>query len=79
MLVLTRKPGEAICIGKDIVITVNEVDGDKVRIGIDAPKVMTILRQELLSAVEDENAQAAKILTDITTQLFNAVKKESQD
>lgn len=49
MLVLTRKVGEQIKIGNDIIITVLEVLGNKVRIGIDAPENLLILRGELIS------------------------------
>lgn len=49
MLVLTRKPGEKIHIGPDITLTVLEVNGTKIRLGIDAPKVISVLRGELLA------------------------------
>lgn len=48
MLVLSRHPDERIIIGDDIVITVCEIIGDKVRIGIDAPRDLKILREELI-------------------------------
>jgi len=44
---LTRKPGERIFIGDDIVVTVGAIDGGKVKIGFDAPKSITILREEV--------------------------------
>ena len=47
MLILTRAPGESLKIGEDIVITVLEVNGRQVRIGIDAPDAVHILRSEL--------------------------------
>ncbi len=49
MLVLTRKVGEQIKIGNDITVTVLEVLGSKVRIGIDAPEILSILRGELFA------------------------------
>lgn len=49
MLVLSRKVGEKIVIGNNILVTVIEVIGDRVRLGIDAPRDLPILRQELLS------------------------------
>ncbi len=48
MLVLTRKPGEKIVIGDNITITVCELEGNKVRIAIDAPRSVRILRSELI-------------------------------
>lgn len=49
MLVLTRKTEQKIRIGKDIVITILKVQGDHVSIGIEAPKELQIVREELLS------------------------------
>lgn len=49
MLVLTRKAGERIVIGENIVIEVLEIQGNRVRIGIQAPHGVTILREELLT------------------------------
>lgn len=48
MLVLTRRASERIMIGKDIVITVCEVHGNKVRIGIEAPDSVAVMREEVL-------------------------------
>jgi carbon storage regulator len=47
MLVLSRKKSESLIIGDDIVITVTDIDGNRVRIGVDAPKDVTIHRREL--------------------------------
>ncbi|MFC5930107.1 carbon storage regulator [Cryobacterium melibiosiphilum] len=58
MLVLTRKPGEKILIGDDIVITVLDARGDSVRIGIDAPRGVKIQRDEVLRAVTEANLAA---------------------
>ena len=59
MLVLTRKSGEQILIGDDIVITVLDSRGDGVRIGIDAPRGVKIQRHEVLLAVEEANVAAS--------------------
>jgi carbon storage regulator len=47
MLVLTRKTGETVHIGAEIAVTVLEVDGSRIRLGIDAPRVVPIWREEL--------------------------------
>jgi carbon storage regulator len=47
MLVLTRKPGESLVIGHEITVTVLKVEGDRVRLGIQAPPTVRILRHEL--------------------------------
>jgi carbon storage regulator len=61
MLVLTRKPGEKIMIGDDIVITVLESrGGEGVRIGIEAPRHVTIKREEIFEAVADANLEASR-------------------
>ena len=59
MLVITRRPGERICLGEDITITVLEVSGSTVRIGIDAPSEVPIYRHEIWLAVKAENEAAA--------------------
>lgn len=59
MLALTRKPGERIMIGENIVITIVEVKGDSIRLAIDAPKEIKIYRGELFDAIVAENQQAA--------------------
>lgn len=58
MLVLTRKPGQGIMVGDDVRITLVEVKGDTVRIGIDAPRSTKVYRQELYEAVMQENRDA---------------------
>ncbi len=54
MLVLTRKPGEKLCIGKNITVTVLEVHGNRVRLGFDAPKNVSITRSELTPFKQDD-------------------------
>ncbi|OIH93706.1 carbon storage regulator CsrA [Curtobacterium sp. MCBA15_001] len=60
MLVLTRKVGERILIGDDIVITVLDSRGDGVRIGIDAPRGVKIQREEVVRAVTEANVEATQ-------------------
>ena len=59
MLIITRRAGEKIMLGDDVVIEVIEVSGSSVRIGIAAPKALPVYREEIWKAVKDENAAAA--------------------
>jgi carbon storage regulator len=60
MLVITRKSGERICLGDEITITVMEISGSSVRIGIDAPAAVPIYRHEIWAAIKEENRAAAQ-------------------
>lgn len=59
MLIITRRPGEKLMVGDDVVIEVIEVSGSSVRIGIAAPKSIPVYREEIYTAVKEENAAAA--------------------
>jgi carbon storage regulator len=61
MLVLSRHRDESIIIGDDIVITVVDIRGDKVRLGIAAPIEISVHRQEVYDAIQRENRQAARL------------------
>lgn len=69
MLVLTRKVGEQILIGDDIVITVLDSRGEGIRIGIDAPRGVPIQREEVLRAVSEANVAAAQADSDAEARL----------
>jgi carbon storage regulator len=58
MLVLTRKPDQSIMLGPDIEITILEVRGEQVRVGIRAPRSVTIHRKEIFEQIRDENRSA---------------------
>ena len=60
MLVLSRQRDESIIIGDNIVITIVDIRGDKVRLGIDAPKEIPVHRQEVYNAIQRENMRAAE-------------------
>ena len=64
MLVLTRRTGESIVIGNDIVVTVLEVRHDQVRIGIDAPRSVQVHREEVFNQVLRENTAAVASAAD---------------
>ncbi|WP_040287096.1 carbon storage regulator CsrA [Sporosarcina koreensis] len=71
MLVLSRKPNESIKIGDNIELKIIEIKGDTVRIGIEAPKSVEILRGELVQSISESNTEAIEI----DLSLFNQLKK----
>ena len=72
MLVLTRKPGQQIMIGDSIIINLVEVQGDNVRLAIEAPREVKIYRGEIYKAIMEENKKAAAQIADIDlTELIN--------
>ena len=70
MLILTRKKDEAIRIGEDIRIVLVQVKGGQVRIGIECPADMRVLREELYEAVRQENLNALSVNPDQVKTLF---------
>jgi carbon storage regulator len=58
MLILSRKVGESIRINENICITIMDVDGKSIRIGIDAPKTVAIHREEVFLRIKEENQKA---------------------
>lgn len=79
MLIITRKLGERIMIGDDIVVTLLEIKGSQARIGVAAPRKISIHRQEVFDRIRQENLKSSKIhdedLTRATT-LWNNMKAE---
>ena len=67
MLVLSRQRDETIMIGDDVELTVVDIRGDKVRIGIKAPTHIAVHRKEVYDAIRSENQQAAGFRGEITT------------
>ena len=65
MLHITRRAGQTIRIGDDIVIEITEIGGSYVRIGVDAPREVQVLRDEIWQAVEAENKAAASSDADL--------------
>ncbi len=61
MLVLSRQRDETIIIGDDIEITVVDIRGDKVRLGVTAPKEISVHRKEVYDAIRRENREAAQV------------------
>ena len=60
MLVLTRKVGEKINIGDDVVVSIVEIGRGKVRIGVEAPRQVSILRQEVYENIQEENLMSSR-------------------
>lgn len=60
MLVLTRKQGQSIRIGDDIIVKIIDIDGSQVKIGIEAPKGVLIFREELYEKLRESNIEALK-------------------
>jgi carbon storage regulator len=69
MLVLSRHRDESIMIGDDVVVTIVDIRGDKVRLGIDAPTSIPVHRQEVYEAIKRENEKASRINTDAAKNL----------
>lgn len=61
MLVLSRHRDESIMIGDDVVVTIVDIRGDKVRLGIEAPQSIPVHRQEVYDAIKRENSRAAQM------------------
>ena len=73
MLILSRKIDEKIKIGEDITITLIDVHGDQVKIGVEAPKNVKVFRQEVFDAIQKENKAAVAPKEPATSNAINAV------
>ncbi|MFZ0474233.1 MAG: carbon storage regulator CsrA [Halobacillus sp.] len=69
MLILNRKAGESIRIGDDIEIKIVSVEGGQVKVGMDAPRNVSIHRQEIYASIQDENTEAATLSKDLLDML----------
>lgn len=75
MLILSRKTDQAIKIGDDITITIIDIHGDQVKIGVDAPRDVKVFRQEVFNAIKTENTAAASVNTDKILDLSKILSK----
>lgn len=76
MLVLTRKLNETIKIGDEIEVTVLAVNGDQVKLGVQAPKSVDIHRQEIYEEIRNENKSASQITLHVIDMLKQLPKKK---
>ena len=74
MLVLARKVGERIVVGNDIVVTVLAVERDRIKLGIEAPAHIPILRHELYESVRLANQEAANLGRQATGEVLSSVR-----
>ncbi|MDQ1576145.1 MAG: carbon storage regulator [Microbacteriaceae bacterium] len=79
MLVLTRKIGEKILIGDDIELTILDIRGDGIRVGIDAPRGIKIQRDEVVRAVEAANQEALQQTGATDEQLLASLQGQNRD
>lgn len=78
MLILSRNKGQKIMINDNIVLSVIEVNGDQVRIGIEAPGNVTIYREEIYEAIKQQNQNAVEFNDDIQNILQGVIPREKK-
>ncbi|MCL1835928.1 MAG: carbon storage regulator CsrA [Treponema sp.] len=76
MLILSRKINEKIMIGDEISVSIIEIRGDQVRIGVEAPKTVKVFRQEVFDAIKAENRAAAESPSVLPVVDFGKVQRE---
>ena len=75
MLVLTRKRNQSIVVNDNIELTIIDIQGDQVRLGINAPKDVKVFRKEVYVEMTEENQRASNVQMDALNMLKNAIKK----
>lgn len=79
MLVLTRQKEQSLLIGDDIKVTVLAVEGDKVKLGISAPREVTVLREELHQAVKEQDQIATRLAEGPEPNTFKHLRELLQE
>lgn len=69
MLILTRRIGESLVIGNDVTITILGVKGNQVRVGVNAPKEISVHREEIYKRIQQEKSQQVTTETDLEEDL----------
>lgn len=77
MLVLKRKVNQSIKIANDIEITILAIEGEQIKIGIEAPKHIEIHRKEVYVAIQNENSEAGDASVDFIKNLSNQLGKNN--
>jgi carbon storage regulator len=76
LLILTRKVGESIAIGDDIQVSVVEIKGTQVKLGIRAPKDVTVHREEIYLKIQEENRRAAQVSKEALVSVEDLILKK---
>jgi carbon storage regulator len=79
MLILTRKQGESVAIGDDIQVTVVEIQGKQVKLGVQAPREVSVHRQEIYEKIQQENIRASQVDDFDLSDLKNAADGQNAD
>ena len=78
MLVLSRRAGESVVVGDEVTVTILEVRGDVVRVGIDAPRSVKVHRAELIAELASSNQHAASPPEDAVASLAEALRRRTE-
>jgi carbon storage regulator len=78
MLILARKTNESIMIGDQIEVSIVDIKGDQVKLGIEAPRTVKVYRQEVYKAIQQENIEAVKANPDTLPELNTLIPKSSK-
>ena len=78
MLVLTRKRNQSIMVNDNIELTIIDIQGDQVRVGINAPKDVKVFRKEVYVEMTEENKEASNVTMDALSMLKNAILKQKK-
>ena len=78
MLVLTRKRNQSIMVNDNIELTIIDIQGDQVRVGINAPKDVKVFRKEVYVEMTQENKEATNVTMDALSMLKNAILKQKK-